>query len=37
MIWKILQYAVPNPLTALVLAGVPTYAWLALSGSLMYR
>lgn len=37
MIWKILRHAVPNPLTGMLLLAVPTYAWLALSGSLFYR
>lgn len=37
MIWKILQYVAPSPLSALIIVAMPTYAWLALGGSLFYR
>jgi hypothetical protein len=37
MFWKIAQYLVPSPLGALLLLAIPTYAWLALGGSLFYR
>lgn len=35
MVWKILQYVVPNPLTGLVMAAVPVYAWLSFNGALV--
>lgn len=35
MIWKILQYVVPSPLTGLIMLAVPTYAWLSFNGALI--
>lgn len=35
MIWKILQYVVPSPLSWLIIAAVPTYAWLSINGALI--
>lgn len=35
LFWRVAQHLVPNPLTGLIMAAVPVYAWLSFNGALI--